>query len=306
MLLLALDLLRRRRAPEPARLVADNLAAIERLAERAARRGGFTGADVEDFVSEVKLRLLEDDGAVLRKHRGKSSLLSYLAVVIQHHFQDHRNRLWGKYRPSASARRQGADAVLLEKMVVRDGLETETAIEMMRRNHGCALEPERLREIAAALPARVGKAARREVGDGEETLARIADGGVDGVEARLESRLENRAREATVEEVERAFAEVFAELEAEDRLMLRMHLGDGFTLTRIAALLGVERRALYSRKDRCLAALRRAFEARGLTWERVREILGWSGSALHLDLGGGGSGSDSGPGGGNSAAESVS
>lgn len=47
----------------------------------------------EDLESEVRLRLLEDDYAVLRKHRGDSSLVTCLTVVIANMFRDYRIRM---------------------------------------------------------------------------------------------------------------------------------------------------------------------------------------------------------------------
>src|SRR4029453_14108130 len=45
------------------------------------------------------LRLVEDDYDVLRRFQARSSLPTYVTVVIQRLFLDYRNRLWGKWRP---------------------------------------------------------------------------------------------------------------------------------------------------------------------------------------------------------------
>src|SRR5688572_6731090 len=99
-------------APQsPESLFLDNLSLIERLAGAVARRQGIRGAEVDDFVSGVKLRLVEDDYAVLRKFRGESTLATYLAVVIAMLAREQRVQQLGRWRPSAVARQLGPLAV---------------------------------------------------------------------------------------------------------------------------------------------------------------------------------------------------
>ena len=270
---------RRPRADDPARRVTGHRAAIERLARRSARRGGFRGADIDDFVSVVFEHLIEDDYAVVRKHRGTSSFVAYAAVVVENLLRDERDRRWGRFRPSAAACRLGADAVRLEQLVVRDGLELSTAIEMMRRNEGCTESPEALHEMVAAFPPRLGRATVGEVGEG--ALERHGDDG--GVETRVA----DDERLGVLQQVQATLDQAFAGLGTECVLLLKMHLADGFSIARIARIMGRDQRGLYSHKDRCLASMRGTFEARGLTWEQVREILGWSASDLRAaDFGG--------------------
>ncbi len=75
--------------------------------------------------------------------------------VVQRLFLDHRNRQWGKWRPSAEAKRRGPLAILLERLVVRDGWTFEQAVETLRTNHrggGGWDAPRALREAHAAHP----------------------------------------------------------------------------------------------------------------------------------------------------------
>src|SRR5262245_56729873 len=72
--------------PEPSRLEQEFLAHlpfIERAAAYAARSNHLAAQDAEDFASCVKVKLLENDYAVLRKFQGRSSLRTFLSVVIQ-------------------------------------------------------------------------------------------------------------------------------------------------------------------------------------------------------------------------------
>ena len=71
------------------------LEVINRISKTRCKRYGLFGADAEDFASEVRLRLLEDDYAVIRKHRGDSTMNTFLAVVIGNLFRGYRIRTWG-------------------------------------------------------------------------------------------------------------------------------------------------------------------------------------------------------------------
>ena len=78
---------------DPRQLYVEHLDTINRIAESLCRRNGVQSADAEDFASEVRLKLLQDDHAVLRKYRGASSPATFLTVVISHQFQDYRIRM---------------------------------------------------------------------------------------------------------------------------------------------------------------------------------------------------------------------
>src|SRR5919109_1132038 len=84
-----------------------NLGWIERALASVCRRYGVSRDDAEDFASWAKLKLVEDDYAVLGKFRDESSITTYLTVVIAMLFRDYRVQRWGRWRPSADARRRG-------------------------------------------------------------------------------------------------------------------------------------------------------------------------------------------------------
>ena len=98
-------------------------------------RHHLPGSEADDFGSHVKLKLIEDDYAILRKFEGRSNLRTYLTVVIQRLFLDYRIKAWGKWRPSAEAKRSGPVAILLERLTQRDGYGLEEAVELMKTNH---------------------------------------------------------------------------------------------------------------------------------------------------------------------------
>src|SRR2546425_7085049 len=113
-----------------------NLPVMDAAIRQVCRRHHLTAAEADDFASEVRLHFIERNYEPLRRFEGRSSLRSYLIVVVQHLFLDYRNRLWGKWRPSAEAKRQGPLAMLVERLVTRDGLTVEQAVEILTTNHG--------------------------------------------------------------------------------------------------------------------------------------------------------------------------
>ena len=103
-------------------LLLDNLDLVERLVRFTARRHHLSFTDAEEFASIVRLKLVENDFAILRKFEGRSLLSTYLTVVIERLCHDFSIARWGKWRPSAAARRQGDVAMLLERSAVGNRL----------------------------------------------------------------------------------------------------------------------------------------------------------------------------------------
>lgn len=245
-------------------LFLEHLDAVERHAEHVARRSGFRPHEIEDFVSSVRLKLVEDDYAVLRKHRGESSLLGFLRMVVSNHLRDERNRRLGKYRPSAAALRLGTDAIQLDRYVRRDGFEVETAIRMVRERHPEGRSVDELRRVAEELPEHVS---RRFVP--EEALESRGEPGDAEERARAEE------QERVYERVRDGLHGALGDFPDQDLLILRLIFREGLPISKIARVLKLKQRSLYTRRDRCLASLRESLEAAGLTVDEVRDILGW-------------------------------
>src|SRR5215213_773629 len=138
---------------DPEALLRDNLPTVDRIVASLCRRHGLSGDDADDFRSWVYLQLVEDDYAILRKFRGESSLATYLTVVIAMLFREYRVREWGRWRPSAIARRLGPLAVRLEMLVFRDGCTLSQAGEVLR-SEGEKVSDRELADILAQLPPR--------------------------------------------------------------------------------------------------------------------------------------------------------
>src|SRR5215208_2558389 len=131
-----------------------NLPAIERIIGALCRRHGLAREDADDFASWAKMKVIEDDYAVLRRFRGDSALTTYLTVVLALHFRDYRVHKWGRWRPSAAALRRGRLAIRLEMLVYRGGLQLQQAGETLRTAGETTLSDRELAALLGELPIR--------------------------------------------------------------------------------------------------------------------------------------------------------
>jgi|SRR5215471_15046378 len=242
-----------------------HMATIEAVLGRVARRHHLRAEECDEFSSRVKEALLERNAERLRRHDASCSMAAFLHVVIERLFFTYRNELWGRWRPSAAARRQGPVAILLERLTSRDGLSFDTAVEVARLNHGVSLTPAELWQIFALLtPAHV----RWRPVDEAAALE------VPSPAARPDAALLMRALAFERARIFDCLEHARRELPAEDRLILKMRIDDGWSVSSIASALGLNQRKLYTRFDKLYRQLRDALLAAGISTEDVSECLG--------------------------------
>jgi RNA polymerase sigma factor for flagellar operon FliA len=230
-----------------------NLALIDRLIAITARRHALSAADAEDFGASVRARLIDDDYAVLRKFGGRSSLVAYLTTVVVNVFRDYRNSRWGRWRPSAEAKRRGPIGIRLEELLYRDGHPLREAVQILR-SLGAPMTESELVRLAAALP-------QRQPND-ELSL--------DAAEACAVSVMPSPGAARDMEEL---LHSLLAQLPAEDALITRMRFWSDMSVADIARTLRLEQRPLYRRLDGIRARLRADLEARGIDRARATEML---------------------------------
>ena len=78
----------------------------------------------------MQLKFLERGYDVLRRFEGRSSLKTYLTVVVRRLLLDWQDHTYGKWRPTATALRLGPHAVHLERLMNRD---TYSAVEAVQQ-----------------------------------------------------------------------------------------------------------------------------------------------------------------------------
>ncbi len=252
------------------RLFLDNLGLVDQVVRGIAHRHRLSADETDELRDAIRLKLVENDYGVLRQFQQRCSLRTYLTTVVHRSFLDGRNARWGKWRPSLEARRQGATAVLLERLLTRDGLSFDQAVELLRTNHQVGESSEELYRMSLGFPERTP---RRFVGD--EALGTVAGDSV-ADEGLMEQESVARAS-ATAQ----ALATVLRALGPQDRLILKMRFQDNVQVSQIARLLKVDQKPLYRRIEQVLKVLRRALEEHGISREDVETITGTS--AVEID-----------------------
>jgi RNA polymerase sigma factor (sigma-70 family) len=246
---------------------------IERGLAIVCRRHRLSEADAEDFCSTFRLRLMEDNYAMIRAYQGRSSLQTFLVTVIAHFFQDWRNAQWGKWRPSSEAKRLGPIAIQLETLTVRDRLTLDEAYETLRVKHGVTGTRSDLERLAARLPNRTNRTFV-----GHEGLEQLVD-----THAEPERAVHDREAADVARRAGPALATALQSLAAQDRLILKLRFADGVRIVDIARALGLDQKGLYRHIDRLLAQLRLELERQGLNAGMLFDAMHFQGFDLQFD-----------------------
>lgn len=245
------------------RLLLDHLDLIDQIVRTTGRRRHLSAVEQEDFASFVNLRLVDDNYAVLRKFQNRSTLWTYLAAVIERLSLDFCAERWGRWRPSAMAERLGPVAVVLERLVTRDGHTLEEAMEMVRTNHGVGLTHAELRAMWAQLPART-----RTTEVGEEAAATVRSSDSSDVT------VEDEARRRDIERLERALRSAFDEIAAQDRVMIALRHDQDLPVAAIAQLMNSSVPTVHRRLDRSMKQLRAALAESGFDALTIANLVG--------------------------------
>lgn len=242
------------------KLFEDSLPRIKRLMQQVCRKKRFSPADCEDFCSWAVTRLIENDYQKLAGYRGRGPFRCYLATVIARLGMDYCDKLWGKWRPTAAARRLGRAAIALERLLIRDQLAWSEAVQSIQESQG--VSEERLETIYALLP---NRPVRRL--EDEKDLHLVA------------SQSGNPHRELLAKElkqqwlvVEQLLEKALSSLTEEENLILKLHFRDGIPLSKISQMLDLEEN-IYHLKDRILRRLRQDLEDEGIQPEVLRLLF---------------------------------
>jgi RNA polymerase sigma factor for flagellar operon FliA len=247
------------------RLHLSELERIERILGFVCRRNGLTGDDAEEFRAEAHLHLIDQDYRVIRAFDRRSEFGTFLTTVLLRALQDFRTRRWGRWRPSAAARRAGEVGVLLETLVVRDRLSFDEAAKVMAQSHGVTTPRDELYELLGTFPIRYGRAGRRSLSledvDEPSSSSSPERALIEGELGAIEGKLREVLRDAV------------QSLPSDDKLTLKLVFLDGQKITDVARLLRLEAQPLYRRLRSLGAFLRNALESRGVSREAFSQLL---------------------------------
>jgi len=219
---------------------------VGRVLQALARRHHLAPPEIAEFQVVVDLAFERNDYELLRAFDGRSTWETYLTTVVTRLFFSYQGELWGQWRPTALAQRLGPTAVLLEELVLRDGLAITEAIDVMRTTHRVDASVTRLEDIAAQLALR------------EER-----------------PRPPNATRDAALQtlDVQSALRDAMALLSPDERLILAMRFGDQQPLTRIAKVMKIEARPLQRRIDQASEVIRTSLQMQGIPAEHIDVLL---------------------------------
>jgi RNA polymerase sigma factor for flagellar operon FliA len=248
----------------PAETYLEHLRTIERIAAFVGRRSHLNADECAEFTQEVRVRLLEGNYAVIRKFEGRSSFSTYLTTVIHRLFHQWRIEQWGKWRPSAEAKRLGDKAITLERLLTRDGFTLREAVNVLTTPGGSQYTLAELEAIYVRLPLRNP----RPVLVSDELLPEAV-----AVAADAADRIESRDHERTARHAATTMDGLLEHMDAEDRLILQMRFWDSLRVPEIARTLHIEQKKLYKRLDKLYVTLRRGLESAGLSKGDVGTLL---------------------------------
>ncbi|MEO8378829.1 MAG: sigma-70 family RNA polymerase sigma factor [Acidobacteriota bacterium] len=252
-----------------------HLDAIERIAAFVGRRGHLNPEETSEFIQVVRVRLFEDDYAILRKFEGRSSFSTYLTTVILRLRHQWRIAQWGRWRPSAEACRMGEKAVLLERLLWRDGFTFHEAVQILTTREGGEYTVSELESLYVRLPERNP----RPTMVSDELLPEMAVVEEDGFD-----RVEARESEAAARMAAGSIDGTLAALPPEDRLILQLRFWNNRTVADIARMLHMDQKKLYKRLDKLLAGLRVALETAGVKQSDAAKFLGRGDREIRLEI----------------------
>lgn len=251
------------------RLLLDHLALVDQIVRTTGRRRHLAVPELEDFSSFVRLRLIENNYAILRKFQNRSSLGTYLSAVIERMSLDYCADKWGRWRPSAMAERLGPAAVVLERLVSRDGHEVEEALEIIRANHNFGIAKPQLLKIWAQLPLRVRTTDVSEEAAATIPSPRTSEENVDAAELHKK-----------IDQIGRALKASLDQLSAQERVLLALRFDQDLSMVQIAKLIGSSVPTLHRRLEKAVGLLRTSLTRQGLDRHEIIELIGHPSIAL--------------------------
>jgi RNA polymerase sigma factor for flagellar operon FliA len=236
-------------------LLTANISLIRQLVHATSRRHRLAECEKQDFESWMWVRLVDNDFHVIRRFQGRASFATYLRVVLQRAVLDYRAAKWGKWRPSARARRLGPKAVALERLITRDGVSPEVAAAQLNVSES-ELPPRR-------------QSRRQFIEPLDVTADVVAPQGTSPDEGVLTAERKNAAREVT-----EALARILNGMPSSDRRLLWLRYAARLTVAQIARKLEEDPGGLYRRFVRLHATLRSHLEASGIRSADVSGLIG--------------------------------
>lgn len=257
--------------PKADALLTENLPVIERAVAFACRRYALRPEDAEEFASIVKLKLIENDYAILKAYEARSSFATFISIVVQRMAIDFRIHEWGKWHSSAEAKRLGPLAIDVERLLHREGRTIEDAAAIVGESR------EAVEQLAARLPARAPR--RRDVAleDAEPSaITKPAD---------AEDLAVADDRRKTSEKVSAIVSALLSRVPDDEQLILQLRFEGGMTVAQISRALQIDQKVTYRRIERRMRDLKEELLRAGVDSRDVLDLIGHDDALLRFDFG---------------------
>lgn len=121
---------------------------IGRIARERVRLAGLADDDALDLEQDIKVRLMDDRGGLLRRFRGNGSFTGYVRIVVRNLAEDLMRERLGRRREPEAVQRLDATARRIHRLLHVEGLRADQLGQVVRDEAGNLLPQD---EIAAAL-----------------------------------------------------------------------------------------------------------------------------------------------------------
>ena len=255
----------------PSQLLTDNLPVIDRAVAFACRRYRFGFDDAEEFAAIVRLKLVENDYAILDAYEGRSSFATFISIVVQRMALDFRIHMWGKWHASAEAKRLGPLAIRLEELLLRDGRTLEEATAILGKDRAS------LEQLASRLPDRGPR--RYDVALDEAVSIAVTK------PADVEAPLLASDRRRASEHLSTVMSALLARLPDDERLIFQLRFEGGMTVAQIARALQLDQKVTYRRMERRMREIKDELQRAGINPRDALDLIGNDEALIRFDLG---------------------
>jgi len=238
-----------------------NLCLIDKAIGYVCHRNHVNRDEEDEFGSHVKFKLIESNYAIIRKFEGRSAFSTYMTTVIQRMFFQYRVQMWGKWRPSAQARRLGDKGITLERLLTRDGYSYSEAVMSLTTGQPPVFTAEEIESIYVRLPIRQPR----------PVLVAAMENTDNGPS--VEPALFSGERAVIARHTAKTIDAAIATMEPEDQLILRMRFWNGKKIPDIAQALRLDDKKLYKRITKLLAQLKLTLEGAGVEAADALDLL---------------------------------
>jgi RNA polymerase sigma factor for flagellar operon FliA len=245
-------------------LFLSNLPVIDRAIGYVCHRNRIDRDEGEEFGSFVKFKLIESNYAIIRKFEGRSSFSTYMTTVIQRMYFQYRVQMWGKWRPSAEARRLGDKGITVERLLTRDGFTYAEVVSILTSGSDPVFSGAEIEAICVRLPVRQPRPVL------VSALENVENGPV------IEPELFSGERGETARQTAAAVDTAISSMDPEDQLILKMRFWAGRKVPEIASAVGIDGKKIYKRIDKLLSQLKLALDRAGVAAADIGELLNHS------------------------------